>query len=318
MKRRLDLLDRGRYRKAISLVILLIPCVLLKGQQKMSFTLRGQYLAQKPPGDTAELFAKDIISTPLYEHSAPAFSPDGQTVLWTVLDRGKPARLLEMMMIDGIWTNPFMPSFADSTNDDFYPFFSVDGRELFFSSRRPLPTGEPVGDIRLWKVESKKNSWGKAIPLDTTVSKGFEYAHSVSEKGNLFFSAREILNEKPTWKIYSSNWINGRYTEPKPLDSSINTGAYVDGPYISPDEQFLIFESDRPGGIGSMDLYICFKAKDGSWGVPKNMGKKINSSYAERFAGVSPDGKYLFFGSNRNGALPDIYWIDDAVITGLK
>ena len=93
------------------------------------------------------------------------------------------------------------------------------------------------------------------------VSKGFEYAHSVSINGNLFFSAREIVNEKPTWKIYYSNLINGRYTAPKPLDSSINTGAYVDGPYISPDEQFLIFESDRPGGIGSMDLYICFKRK---------------------------------------------------------
>ena len=48
------------------------------------------------------------------------------------------------------------------------------------------------------------------------------------------------------------------------------------------------------------------------------MGAKINSPFAERFAAVSPDGKYLFFGSNRGGDLPDIYWISAAIIDELR
>jgi Tol biopolymer transport system component len=298
--------------------IILSSFILLNAQDKSFPVLHGKYLGQIPPADKAVVFAKDIISTPLYEHSAPAFSPDGKTVLWTVLDIGKPARLVEMIMIGNTWGKPHIPSFADSSHDDFYPFFSPDGRRLFFSSRRPLPTGSAVGDIRLWKVERNPTGWGKPMPLDSVVSKGFEYAHSVSRKGNIFFSARELINGKPSWKIYYSNLIKGRYTEPKSLDSSINNGAYIDGPYISPDERFLIFESDRKGGIGSIDLYICFKGENGKWNIPKNMGPKINTTFAERFAGVSPDGKYLFFSSNRGGTLPDIYWIDASIITELK
>ncbi|HTE28436.1 TPR end-of-group domain-containing protein [Flavitalea sp.] len=98
---------------------------------------------------------------------------------------------------------------------------------------------------------------------------------------------------------------------------------YEDGPYIAPDESFLIFESQRPGGIeGSLDLYISFKNKIGSWGIPVNMGPKINSGSSERFARLSPDGKYLFFGSSRNMSDTnwgfDIFWIDAKVIDELK
>lgn len=287
-----------------------------KAQQRTTI-VQGAYLGQQPPGNEAVVFAKNIISTELYEHSAPAFSADGKTVLWTVVERYKPARLLEMTMEGDKWSEPHAPSFADSAYDDFYPFFSYDGKQLFFSSRRLLPSGSTIKDIALWVVERKENNWGTPVPLDSSVSKGFEYAHSLSRHGNLFFSCRESINNNALWTIYTSKFTNGKYSIPQPLDAAINDGSYVDGPFISPDESFLIFESDREGGKGSIDLYICFK-ENGKWGTPKNMGPKINSSKAERFAGLSPDGKYLFFGSNRATELPDVYWISSAVINELK
>jgi hypothetical protein len=52
------------------------------------------------------------------------------------------------------------------------------------------------------------------------------------------------------------------------------------------------------------------------------MGPKINTKYSERFARVSPDGRYLFFGSNRrqekNNLYFDIYWIDAKIIDEIK
>lgn len=290
----------------------------LKAQDESFPAVHGKYFGEIPPKDSPVVFARGIVSTPLYEHSSPAFSPNGKTVLWTVLEGQKPARLLELTMHGNTWSKPHSPSFADLNYDDFYPFFSPDGRKLFFSSRRPLPSSSPVGDIRLWVVERKKDVWGPPMPLDTNITRGFEYAHSISKKGNLVFSAREVINGKPTWKIYYSNFSNGHYASPIPLDTTINDGSYVDGPYISPDEQFIIFESDRKGGIGSVDLYICFKGKDGKWSKPENLGPKINTTFAERFAGISPDGKYLFFGSNRAGQLPDIYWVNANIIKELR
>ena len=56
--------------------------------------------------------------------------------------------------------------------------------------------------------------------------------------------------------------------------------------------------------------------------MPVNMGPKVNTTASERFARVSPDGQYLFFGSNRrslNGTPNfDIYWINSTVIDDLK
>jgi hypothetical protein len=48
-----------------------------------------------------------------------------------------------------------------------------------------------------------------------------------------------------------------------------------------------------------------------------NMGPRINTASAERFARVSPDGKYLFFGRNIGQGF-DIYWISANIIADLK
>lgn len=277
------------------------------------------YLGQQPPGMEAKVFAPGIVSTNLYEHSAPAFSPDGAVVLWTVIGNSPPAYLLEMKYENGSWTKPAKPSFADTTADDFYPSFSPDGKKLYFSSRRKVPPGHAQdGDIRIWEVERNKDGWGKPIIFDTAVAKGHDYAHSITRDGTLYFSSR--LGGGTEFNIRKSEKVNGRYTAPVVLPYNINSVGYEDGPYIAPDESFLIFESQRPEGY--LRLYIAFREKDGSWSLPVDMGPKINSGKGERFARLSPDGKYLFFGSARNmsptsrGA--DIFWIDANIIDELR
>ena len=101
------------------------------------------------------------------------------------------------------------------------------------------------------------------------------------------------------------------------LDFPINTGYNEHDPYIAPDESYLIFTSNRPGGYESADLYICFKNTDDSWAEPINMGNKINSDKYDYCPILSPDGKYLFFSSYRTGN-GDIYWVDAKVIEELK
>ncbi len=279
------------------------------------------YLNQKPPGMVAELFAPGIVSTRSYEHSAPAFSPDGSVVLWTVMDSSYRGSLLEMQYENGKWSTPASPSFADTTADDYYPSFSTDGKKLFFSSRRKLAGYSGDGTIRIWEVERNENGWASPIPFDTTVLKGQDYGHSMTSNGTLYFSS--LLGGGTNFNIRKSEKINGRNTQPILLPYSINSVDYEDGPYIAPDESFLIFESQRPEGIdGYLGLYISFRHEDGRWGMPVNMGPKINSGKGERFARLSPDGKYLFFGSFRNmfadnrGA--DIFWIDAKVIDELR
>ena len=100
---------------------------------------------------------------------------------------------------------------------------------------------------------------------------------------------------------------------PENLGRRINTESREYDPFIAPDESYLIFASERPGGLGAADLYISFREAGGAWGDPKNMGTAVNSSAADYTPMLSPDGKYLFFTSSRQ-AQDDIYWIDARVI----
>lgn len=296
--------------------------LLLYAQQASFQELPGKYFGLKPPGMYAEIFALDIISTNSNEHSALAFSPDGSIVLWAIMDSNYKGGLFEMKYTNGVWSKPMTPSFVDTTADHYAPSFSVDGKTLYFSSRRKAPEGYPEGrGNRLWSINKTKDGWGIPVPIDTSVSRAQEFSHSISKSGTLYFSALPSSGEN--MDIYKAERTNTGYTKPALLPSPINSAGYEDGPYIAPNEDYLIFESTRPEGIeGSHDLYITFKDKKGHWGTPINMGSKVNSPGMERFPRLSPDGKYLFFGSNRdqsNGKVGfDIYWIDAKIIKELK
>jgi Tol biopolymer transport system component len=277
------------------------------------------YLGQVPPQNQAVLFAKGIVSTDAYEHSAPAFSPDGTRVLWTIMRSDYTGYLVEMTYANGQWSKPAPPSFASTDSDDYYPVFSADGQTLHFAPRRKFSNETAKNEkLRLWKVARKGEGWDTPVPMDETFLLFKEnFGHSVAESGTVYFSFPE-----PGGKMldiaYAKKTKDG-FAPPQKLMSGISTERYEDGPFIAPDESYLIFESNRPEGMeGSIDLYICFKQKTGEWGKPLNMGPEVNSKFTERFAKVSPDGKYLFFGSNRGGALADIYWISATVIDQLK
>ena len=96
------------------------------------------YLNQAPPGDVARVFAPGIISTNGFEHSSPAFSPDGSIVLWTVVSRNYRASMFEMKFENGVWSKPYRAAFADSTADDYYPSFSADGKKTLFQFKTEL------------------------------------------------------------------------------------------------------------------------------------------------------------------------------------
>ena len=304
--------------KAINLIF---PVLMFVCNQSRAQKIVIDYFGQKPPVENAELFGPGIISTGSFEHSAPSFSPDGKTVLWTILRMpGYHTIILEMNYENGKWSQPHLPSFSDSIANEVYPSFSPGGKHLYFSSSRKTNSNDTsVKGNRLWKVERNKNGWGTPILLDTLVSRGGEYASSIAGNGNLYFTFGP--HRSPDWNIFKAENNNNKYSKPSKLD--LNSTGYDDGPFVAPDESYIIFESQRPESInGSIDLFICFRNKDGQWSNPKNMGPKINSSFSERFSRVSPDSKYLFFGSNRNQTEQhqgfDIFWIDARIIEELK
>ena len=117
--------------------------------------------------------------------------------------------------------------------------------------------------------------------------------------------------------LYRVALADGAYQTPEKIDVLANSTDIVEvEPFIPPDETFLMFYSAgradnlTPNGMTG-DLYIAFRDAEGQWGEPQNLGVPFNSSSEEATPTLSPDGKYLFFASNRDsGKFPDIYWVD--------
>jgi hypothetical protein len=107
---------------------------------------------------------------------------------------------------------------------------------------------------------------------------------------------------------------NGRPGEPVRAGGGVNAPADGVHPCIAPDESFIVFDSYRPGGQGGEgDLYVCFRRPDGTWGEAVNLGDAVNTPGTNFCAGLSPDGKYLFYTTHR-----DIYWVSTELIEKLK
>lgn len=75
-------------------------------------------------------------------------------------------------------------------------------------------------------------------------------------------------------------------------------------PFLSTDGLTLYFASNRPGGLGGMDIWKVTKVGD-EWGVPVNLGAPVNSAAHELFPSIAKDGS-LSFSSGRAGGLGEL------------
>lgn len=332
-------------------ITLIISGTILILYQKHCTHPAPNYFGLKLPGETPEIFAPGIVSTGFHEHSFPAFSPDLQEVHWTTVinhpGQGRETAkyfghiMLEMAVKDGKWQAPRLSEF-NSPYQDLEGFVSPDGKKFFFASRRPLKDGgKECGGNNIWVAEKQGDRWGKPWPLNPPVRTGQpQSSPTVTGSGTLYF---ESVWEGGQYQcgMFRSELRDGKYGEPELLPPQINTSHFDWTPFISPDETYLLFSSNRPGGYGSTDLYVSFRNRDGTWTESINLGEAINSEYEERYPYVSPDRKYLFYTANTflykndlknnctydrmlevihspgNGT-GDIYWVDARIIARLK
>ena len=321
----------------ICLVISIVSCVIYCTNEYA--VLKGPYLGQKPPGMVPELFAPDLLSVGGDEANI-TFTPDGMECCYTLWTPGwysespfQQKFIFYSRMENDHWTEPKEFPF-NPDRKDIYPFFSPDGKRLYFASWRS-------GTQRLMFSEKSAGEWcePKEVGLQTSAF------ISVALNGNIYFIAQDQEIEGPyNYFIYVSYYMNGEYSFPQKLSDAINDeGCFR--PYIAPDESYIIFdreESDHNiGNHDEEDLYISFRDNNGEWTKAKNMGKGINTRYRDKRAFVSFDGKYLFFASSRieTNEFPKevmnltelkrfmdiaadgcerIYWVDAKVIEALK
>jgi hypothetical protein len=136
-------------------------------------------------------------------------------------------------------------------------------------------------------------------------SKADDYWPSLSADEHTLVITRLIRSEDLMRDVqedfFISHWENNEWTPMKNMGFPINTGDNEGAQTLSADGRLMIFTAcNRADGLGKCDLYWCTRQGD-TWTQPKNMGKPVNSAYRETQPSVSPDGRTLYFSSDRPG-----------------
>jgi Tol biopolymer transport system component len=257
---------------------------------------RHPYDADKPLAQPV-LFGEGWLSTAEDDLNA-AFGPDGKTVFFT---RNFPRNRLGVILFaeykNKKWTPPQIASFSGLATD-YDPFFSADGKQIFYCSNRGAD-GKPKTDFDIWYVEKTANGWSAPKSVGAPVNSNVdEYYPSVAADGTLYFSSNR-QGGKGSFDIYRSRFVDGKYMEAENLGEGVNTATVELDNYISPDQKFLVFAGNgRKDDLGGGDLYISFN-RSGAWTTARNLGAPINSPAREYCPIGSPNGKYFFFSSFR-------------------
>lgn len=108
------------------------------------------------------------------------------------------------------------------------------------------------------------------------------------------------------------SYLTNSQTVTKEYLASVNSSSNDRCPNVC--GNFMVFSSDRPGGLGGYDFYYSIY-EESEWSEPINFGAPINSAYDEYRAvaikSYSFENDLLFFSSNRPGGLGgfDIYYV---------
>ncbi len=277
------------------LLISAICFILLSGQVNSIEKLSGTYLGQEPPGSVPVRFARGVIPDDL--HSVPIFSKDGRSMYLKSMD----SEGITVSKNDGnYWSSP-EPVFRNSdlgNSDD--PCLSYGGDKFFFSSYNKEANRDYIyySEMKSGKLSQPQQPEGNVNTLD------LHWQFSMAGNGNIYFAS--------TGNIYCSELEGGIYHEPYKMDSCINTNLSECTPYVSPEEDILIFSRSVNG---KPDLFISRKDKNGHWGASQALPHPINTEHHEMCPHITADGKYFFFISSREG-LFSAYWMSaDAILT---
>ncbi len=276
--------------------------------------------AKATPG-SPQIFAEGIVSTGAPEF-ASSFTPDGRTVYFnrTTPDRSSLV-IMKSEQVDGVWQEPDTASFS-GTWFDVDPFVAPDGSKLFISSTRPTSASDTLLDFNTWVVSLQDGSEGEPWPLPEPLnSDSTEVFASATLSGALYFSSDR---DGVMRTVRASSMEPDARLTVVPID--LNVGAGVGNPAISPDEQYLVVVTRSDSGIGAADLFVSKRIGE-SWTPAHLLPEPINSTFTDFAPSWSPDGKYLYFTSERPGVAGpvaegvrppgDIYRVEASAIVGM-
>jgi Tol biopolymer transport system component len=227
------------------------------------------------------------------------------------------------------WSAPVnLGPIVNSPSYDACPTIAKSGLSLYFRSNRP--GGQGGFDIYVAQRDSHEDPWETPVNLGPTINgPANEYCSTFSPDGHwmVFVSDRPVsaggCGGQDLWISHRKNKRDDfGWEAPRNLGCIVNSAAAENGPAWFEDDAtgrtLLYFSSNRPGGLGLLDIYVSEAASDtkGDFGPP-SLVTELSTSATDYQPVLRKDGLELLFASNRPGGLgtyPDL-WVSTRAST---
>ena len=258
--------------------------------------IETQFLTDDIPGETPVEFKVVDVPDDKIIHKG-IFSPDFKEYYYTVSDKGfEKFDVYVVKKMDNAWSAP-QKAFFNSDYNDHGMSFSPDGNTLYFSSSRPTNVEGIPDTWHIWKSEKVNGVWSQPKFVNIPNLRNKLVSHpTLTNSGTMYFHASNL--DYSEMDIYHTRLVNGSFENAERTQILAATPHGKCTPYISPEEDYLIFAS-----IGEqLDLMICYRDGNGHWHNAKTLNTSINT-FGQGNPYITPDNKFLFFtsGNHSNG-----------------
>lgn len=213
--------------------------------------------------------AKGKINSRLNDGPA-TYSTDGTEAILTRTakkkgpDGYKKLGLYRTVWTDGKgWGKPQLLSFSNNSSNFAHPSLSKDGKLLYFIS--DMPGG--LGETDIYVSVRNGNDWEAPVNLGKDINtSGSEMFPFISTDGMLYFASDSRVGLGGL-DIYAADANGNKFSNVRNLGAPVNTNADDFG-FINDDTQkngFIV--SNRPGGLGSDDIYRFVKKAESVCGT---------------------------------------------------
>ncbi len=207
---------------------------------------------------------------------------------------------------NGTFSEPTPLSDLNTKWHDGPAAISADGKTMYFNSEsfnekkqfeRDKEMNLKLGQVFLYKSVKEGDKWGEPQLLPFNSKEWSTQNPSISKDGKwLYFSSDRTgtMGGQDIWKVE----VKGNsYGEPVNLGNKVNTEGKESFPFITDDNK-LYFSSDRPGGLGALDVFVIDLNKGGD---AKNVGAPVNTAKDDFAFSFNSTKNIGFFSSNRTG-----------------
>lgn len=245
-----------------------------------------------------------------FNELAPVISPDGKTLYFSRISH--PSNGGGTKGSQDIWYSEYRNNnwitarrLQSPLNRDTYnSLYSIspDGNTILIKGAYNKGRYETRGfsiskrEARGWSAPEKL-----AIPNYEKISKGlFDCGYLSADGKFLILAFSEKKGSKVDDLYISIKQKDGSWSKPENLGPQINTKDFTETtPFLAADGVTLYFSSDRPGGMGSNDIYYSKRIGRGwnKWSKPVNLGPKVNTDGYDAYYSISALGDYAYFTS---------------------